>query len=402
MNNSPAAAFMKDDQGRYVYFSERMTAMFYAPLADLKGKTDFDWLPEYMAAEIWENDQQVLSTGKPLELIQAIPGLDGKLLYWLVFKFPFTNAAGKKFVGGVAVDISQLKETEARLSASEQRYRHLVESSQGLICSHDMNGVLLTVNSAVCAALGYHLDEMVGRSLRDFLAPGLEEEFAAYLDRIDENLTDEGVLLLMTKVGGMRTWQYHNAKLEEPGDIPYVLGHAQDITELKELQERLQELSLTDDLTNLNNRRGFIHLAEDRLNLARRNKESLLLIFADVDGLKEINDTYGHAAGSQIIVEAAEIFRDSFRQSDVMSRWGGDEFVVLLSRATDDNEQVIQKRLAEKIDDLNANSPHPYKLSISVGITLIDLQGNATLDEMIIEADKAMYANKRSKRSKQN
>src|SRR5437867_3508230 len=119
IDNSPAAAFMKDESGRYVYFSKRMANMFYAPLSDLEGKTDFEWLPKYMATQIWESDQQVLSQGKPLEMIQTVPAANGKLLYWLVFKFPFANARGSKFVGGVAVDITQLKETEAKLTASE-------------------------------------------------------------------------------------------------------------------------------------------------------------------------------------------------------------------------------------------------------------------------------------------
>lgn len=400
MNNSPAAAFMKDEQGRYVYFSERMASMFYAPLSDLEGKTDFDWLPEYLATQIWTSDQLVLSTGKPLELIQTVPAADGRLLYWLVFKFPFTNASGQKFVGGVAVDITQLKETEARLSASEQRYRHLVESSQGLICSHDMKGLILSVNTAACKALGYESNEIIGRNFRDFLNSGADEQFDEYLNRIDQNSTDEGVMLLMTKDGSERTWQYHNVKLAESGESPYVLGNAQDITELKQLQERLESLSLTDELTNLNNRRGFLNLAKDRMNLARRGGESLLLIFADVDGLKRINDNFGHSAGSQVLVEAAEILKDSFRQTDVISRWGGDEFVVLLSKASDDNEAVILNRMSKKLAAFNARSGRMYELSMSFGITPIDLDGKATLDEMITEADKAMYENKRSKRSK--
>ncbi len=281
MDHSPAAAFMKDESGRYVYATERMSQMFYAPLSGLEGKTDFDWLPEYLATQIWQSDQEVLHTGKSTELVQTVPAADGKLLYWLVFKFPFTNARGEKFVGGVAVDITQLKEAEARL---------------------------------------------------------------------------------------------------------------------EELKYRLEGLSLTEDLTGLNNRRGFAHLAEDRMKVARRDEESLLLVFADLDGLKLINDNYGHAAGSQVITTAANILRDSFRQSDIIARWGGDEFVILLGKASGDKEEIILDRAAAKISDFNDASGWPYKVSISFGMVPIDLSGRRTLDEMIVEADKAMYDNKRSKR----
>jgi diguanylate cyclase (GGDEF)-like protein len=201
----------------------------------------------------------------------------------------------------------------------------------------------------------------------------------------------------MTKDGRTRAWQYHNVKLTEPGHSPYVLGHAHDITELKELQQRLENLTLTDDLTGLNNRRGFLQLANDRIMLARRSGESLLLIFADVDGLKQINDNFGHAVGSQILVETADIFRDSFRQTDVISRWGGDEFLVLLIDAANDNQEVVLARLRNKVKEFNKKSGRPYQLSISFGITPLDLNGESNLDETIAAADKAMYENKRSK-----
>ena len=283
MDHSPAAAFMKDEHGRYVYATARMSQMFYAPLGGLEGKTDFDWLPTYLAGQIWLSDQEVLHTGKSVELVQTVPKADGSLLYWLVFKFPFTNARREKFVGGVAVDITELKETEARL---------------------------------------------------------------------------------------------------------------------EEMKDRLEGLSLTDELTKLNNRRGFLHLAQDRMIVARRDEEKLLLIFADLDGLKQINDNYGHAAGSHVIAAAADILRDSFRQSDVISRWGGDEFVVLLHNTTGDNEEIIVDRLNIKIDAFNSNSGWPYRLSMSFGIMPLDLESRRSLDEMIVEADRLMYDDKRAKRSK--
>jgi diguanylate cyclase (GGDEF)-like protein/PAS domain S-box-containing protein len=276
MDNSPMAVFMKDELGRYVYFNERMQNMYYAPLTDLAGKTDFDWLPPYLANEIRAVDQQVLTTGKTIDTVQTVPGLDGKSeTHWGIYRFLFINTAGDRFVGGIAVDI----------------------------------------------------------------------------------------------------------------------------TELKEMQRRLEDLSLTDELTGLNNRRGFLTLARDRLRLARRSDEKMLVLFADMDGLKQINDTHGHAAGSDALRKLSALLQTSLRESDVLARWGGDEFVALLAKtSTADGEKMIE-RFRESLDAYNASSGLPYKLDASIGTQVIEPDTDTTLDDLISAADEAMYQNKRSKRS---
>jgi PAS domain S-box-containing protein len=117
-------------------------------------------------------------------------------------------------------------------------YRQVVEHSQVLICMHDLDGVLLFVNSAAARALGYELHEGIGKKLSLFLAPSVRPFFEAYLERIRSQPTDSGLMRVITKHGQERVWAYHNIRYEEPGQPPYVLGHAQDITE--EITERMQ------------------------------------------------------------------------------------------------------------------------------------------------------------------
>lgn len=292
---------------------------------------------------------------------------------------------------------TKLEETEARLHDLEERYEHLVAGTHGLICTHDMEGVLLSINPAACELLGYDSSEIIGRNLSDFIAPLRRLYFQVFLDRISQNAVDQGILHLVARDGRELTFQYHNIKITRNVEQPYVLGHAYDITELTELQEKLKELTITDDLTGLNNRRGFLSRANDRLSLARRVGEGLQLIFADIDGLKKINDTYGHASGSQVIQDAAEIFRDSFRQSDVICRWGGDEFIMLLSQPDVMSAAIVTERIRQKIEAFNELGTRPYKLSISLGVVPIDTQSEMTLDEIIAEADESMYEHKRNK-----
>lgn len=127
------------------------------------------------------------------------------------------------------------------VESSDQRYRALVESSRGLICTHDMAGILLSVNRAAAERLGYAADELVGRSLGDFLAPSVRAQFPQYLDRIGRASGDEGLMLVATRHGEERIWTYSNVRCQDPGGPPYVLGHAHDITDIKRSDARAGE-----------------------------------------------------------------------------------------------------------------------------------------------------------------
>ena len=396
MDHSPMLAFMKDDEGRYVYLNPKMESTFRIALEDIRGKANFDWLPDDVARTVRENDRQVLSSGQIVETLESVSTPDG-VRHWMVVKFPFVKPDGQRFVGGVAVDVTTLHVTRERLAESESRYRHLVESSQGLICTHDVQGRLLSVNPAALQVLGYSFEEVVGRNMREMLSPEVREQFDAYLERIQTALTDTGLMLVVAKDGAEHVWQYHNVMVTDT-DPPYVLGHAQDVTELRAAQEQLRKLSLTDELTGVRNRRGFFTLAEQLLQkvTALPSPTELCVVYVDVDGLKRVNDAYGHDAGSAVIVAAADVLTNTFRAADIVARLGGDEFVVLAAvpRAA---EAVILERLQHHQDLFNARSGLPYALTLSVGLAYLEAGGIQMLEDAVRRADAAMYVHKRSK-----
>jgi diguanylate cyclase (GGDEF)-like protein/PAS domain S-box-containing protein len=397
MDHSPVLAFMKDDEGRYVYLNPKMESTFHVALEDVRGKADFDWLPEDVAQTVRENDRLVLSTRQVVETLESLVTPDG-VRQWMVVKFPFVKPDGRVFVGGVAVDVTTLHITRERLAESESRYRHLVDSSQGLICTHDLQGRLLSVNPAALALLGYMADELIGRNMRELLPASAVEEFDRYLQRMNTQLTDTGLMQIAGKDGAEHVWQYHNVKITESGEAPYVLGHAQDVTELRAAQEQLRKLSLTDELTGVRNRRGFFTLAPQLLQkvVASGSPTEFSVVYVDVDGLKRVNDAYGHDAGSEVIVAAADVLTNTFRAADIVARLGGDEFVVLAAvpRASQD---LIFERMQHHQDVFNARSGRPYTLTLSIGIASLDAGGNQALEEAVKRADTAMYLHKRSK-----
>ena len=166
-------------------------------------------------------------------------------------------------------------------------------------------------------------------------------------------------------------------------------------------EEALLALSLTDELTGLYNRRRFFVLTEQYLKVAIRAKKRSLLLYIDMDDLKWINDHCGHNQGDQALIDLGSILKKTFRESDIIARIGGDEFVVLLE-STDENDEMLITRLHESIRDYNAKVSQDYKLSISVGAAQFDPEYPISIDELLSKADALMYAQKRKKRKEES
>lgn len=296
----------------------------------------------------------------------------------------------------------QRKKAEADLAEKERRYRDLFDHGQGLICTHDIFGTITAVNPAALLSLGYSREEMVGQNLRDLLPEERRLGFDAYLRKVVHEGEDAGLLTVVNKRGKTLFWGYHNVLVSEPGKEPYVLGHAQDVTQLIEAQRALKNLSLTDELTGLYNRRGFLTLAEQQVKLERHESSArgLVLLFADMDDLKKINDDFGHEVGSKAIVAFSRILKTCLRTGDLIARWGGDEFVILTIGSRDENVSLIIERINKSVDEYNAESGKPYKLACSIGFTSVDVDDGENLEAIIAEADKAMYAEKRLRKVK--
>jgi diguanylate cyclase (GGDEF)-like protein len=166
-----------------------------------------------------------------------------------------------------------------------------------------------------------------------------------------------------------------------------------------QMQEHLRALSITDELTGLANRRGFFAFTQQQIKQARRNNERMALFFADVDDLKSINDTFGHVSGDRALADTAQILRETFRDSDIIARMGGDEFAVVLGNLQDAGVDPVRERLAKRLEEYNARREGTFRLSLSEGLAVFDPAKPVTLDELIREADARMYEQKQAKKA---
>jgi diguanylate cyclase (GGDEF)-like protein len=171
-----------------------------------------------------------------------------------------------------------------------------------------------------------------------------------------------------------------------------------DITQRKQFEEKLRELSLVDELTGLSNRRGFYVLATQLFHMAERMKSKVIVIFADLDGMKTINDTFGHAEGDQALVDTAILLRSTSRSSDILARFGGDEFVALAIESEDNLAEVMLERFTRRLEAFNAQESRKYPISVSFGVAHYSPEQPSALEALMEEADKAMYEQKQAKK----
>jgi len=163
--------------------------------------------------------------------------------------------------------------------------------------------------------------------------------------------------------------------------------------ERHEILESLYNTTIKDELTGLYNRRGLYTLGNQQIELAKRHNDDIFVFFLDLDGMKDINDKFGHEAGDDALIRTSKIAYKSFRNTDILSRVGGDEFIILAVKAQYEFIPVMIERIKEYINTENT-SIDSYQLSLSIGMSKVDFEDESPLDEAIKRADKEMYKSK--------
>ncbi|HXI92318.1 MAG TPA: PAS domain S-box protein, partial [Blastocatellia bacterium] len=236
--------FVKDLEHRFLMINQAGAGLLGKTVAEVIGASAHDVFAPESAARIIEQDNEVLLRGETATYELLATTKAGVERTFLTTRGPYRDRHGN-VVGiiGINRDITEQKLAEQALATSEKRYRALVDEGQGLICTHDLDGKLLSVNPAAAESLGCTPGEMVGRNLIEYLTPAAQQVFPHYLKRISSEPNVEGLLNLINKQGEERIWMYRNSRIAESGAMTYVLGYAQDVTDSKQAEEELRTLT---------------------------------------------------------------------------------------------------------------------------------------------------------------
>lgn len=304
---------------------------------------------------------------------------------------------GKSITGAsvVARDITERK----RAAGSLAQQAAAMKASMDGMAIIDHNGVCSYLNDAYAKIFDYtDPSRLIGASWEMFF---FEDE----LNRLKEQIMPavwrdgswRGEALGLKLDGGTLPLEISISSVDGGGLVQVV----RDITERKKIEETLRNTSLKDDLTGLFNRRGLLKQAAPYFDFARRQQESLLLLFIDLDGMKKINDEFGHNEGDNALIHTAEILNRSFRTSDIIARLGGDEFTVLVTDLNANKDDAI-KRLNKNLKQYNATEKRGIKLAFSIGVAQLEPERMTCFEELLEQADQAMYEQKRMKRRRAN
>jgi diguanylate cyclase (GGDEF)-like protein len=232
--------------------------------------------------------------------------------------------------------------------------------------------------------------EVIARSHRETVRETLRMRLVGEIREIEYTVRGQ------RKDGKLIHLDVRSVRAEHEGRAA-VIGTMVDITARKQVEEALRTLALVDELTGLYNRRGFVTLAERQLSLARRKRHPLVLIAADIDDLKGINDRCGHAVGDQALVAAAGILRQTYREADIIARLGGDEFTVFPLEASSDSAPLLLDRLTTNLDAFNRRQQRDFVLSMSTGVALLEGELSKDVQQLLSEADSQLYLQKKER-----
>lgn len=289
-------------------------------------------------------------------------------------------------------DITERKKTERLLLESEKRYRSFVENAADIIFTIDTDFNVRYMSPNCERITGFHPDELEGKKLLDFIEPN---DTSSFLSDVRAAFAGEFRYLyeyrFMHKDKSIEWYSIRFSELTDEGET-MLICNARNINLKKEYEKKLEYLSMHDQLTGVYNRAYFNEeiIRRDQLNIY-----PLSIISCDVDGLKKVNDSMGHAAGDELLRSCARLISSSLRNADTFARTGGDEFAIILPETSFADASGLAKRIKCKIENYNENSNLP-PLSISCGIATKE-NLNDSIDKILKEADRRMYEQKRER-----
>jgi diguanylate cyclase (GGDEF)-like protein/PAS domain S-box-containing protein len=396
---SPVGLVLMDMDYRFVRINKRMADINGPPVEAHIGRTLREVVPDladYLIAlyrPVYERGEPVLN----IEIDGRTPKEPDVLRHWLANFFPFRSETGE-VIGliGAVIDITERKRQEASLRESEERFRTIFESVTDAIFVHDIAaGKFVDVNQRAVDMFGFSRDELLASSIPDLseATPDLAEAEAR--TRIESAMAGNPQTFewRCKKKGGAAFWVEIGCRAAKFGGRDHLLATVHDIDARKDAEDRLTRLSRFDTLTGLANRRAFVAALEGAIADRRRRRGGVAILFLDLDSFKDVNDTLGHPVGDRLLQAVARRLSDSVRSSDLVARFGGDEFAVLIREFDEPSDAgTLARTLVDAIKSPFRIDANQIRIGVSIGIATFESDMDA--ETLLSRADVALYRSK--------
>lgn len=393
IDHSGVGYFEVDLAGNLVKFNSTVSEKLgYSP-EELEGMNNRDLSDSRNAKRVYEAFHQVYLTGQPHSFFDwELITKDGRRLVVETAVALVRDKDGNK-VGfrSIVQDVTKRKQAEQALKISEEKYRAIFEGSGAASIIIDVDTTIVMANREFSKLAGYSRQELEGKKKwTEFVS---EKDLQRMVNYHYQRRASEGAAPVQYEFEFVRRNGERRFVLVTVSVMPnskLSIASILDFTERRRMEEELKTLSLHDSMTGLFNR----HYFEEELKRHNDGRHHPVgIVVCDVDGLKQVNDNYGHKAGDEVIKTAAKVLKAAFRESDMVARIGGDEFAVLLPKSEQSTVQQVVERLRGCVAAHNAGQPR-FLLSISIGYAVSDPQSTSDLDLVLREADNNMYKDK--------
>ena len=396
LNTAEVAAYTKDLSGRYTWANAMALAVTGLALEDIVGKTDFQLMPHSLAEQFRQIDLQIIARQTDrLCTENSVIMADGTQRVFENITKPLKDASGQ-VVGlvGTAADITERKRLEDELRRQRLLLNTILDHVDAHIYMRDAEHRFHYVNRTSAALFGRPPEEIIGKCDSELM----DAETAERIQRLDHRVfrtgkTQSGQDVFVDQDGRERHFWTVKVPFDQGADsTPMLVGISTEITELHEAYEKMRELSLTDPLTSLRNRRDFDEQMGRELSRARRLQTPTALLLIDLDHFKLVNDRFGHLFGDQVLVKVAELIHAVIRREDVAGRLGGEEFGVLMPGVDRASALSIAERLRIAAAEISHAPPDAESLTVtmSIGVAVCHA-GEMTSREFFSLADRALY-----------
>ena len=408
--------FARNAEGALTYISPKISKVLGYEPEEFK-KNWKKYLTEHLTnKEVILRSEFPQFSGKHVKPYNVeIKSKSGEKIWLDIYEAPVLDPAGNVVkYNGLAIDNTARKAQENQLRLREKRFREISQSSPIGIFHADPNDLMTYVNPAWQIITGRPMTETLGNPWWQSIHPDDKEQVFRTWELAAKEEREISIECRIIRPDKNSVWVQLRSRFlfDDHGKITF--GTLENISERKAEQEKKEQLIQelldlkkklevsvrTDPLTDLPNRRGLAEKLEYEKIRFDRSKNPFTIIMGDIDQFKEINDTFGHDAGDQILTDIARMLSDNSRKQDIVSRWGGEEFIILLPETDLGNGAILAEKLRDKIEkEVFTYQDKKIPVTLSFGLSVYNQKGLKT-DDVIKQADQCLYEAKNSGRNK--